>query len=93
MPFVSSVRVGFGDDACRTSNGGCFRLCTRHASESASDEGHTGQVGIVAETQMEASSVEQGNGGAVNDALGTDVHVGTSRHLTILRHARAFIRS
>ena len=38
---------------------------------------------------MEPGSIEQGNGGPVDDALGADVHVGTSRHLTVLGYAKS----
>lgn len=32
------------------------------------------------------TSVEDGNGGTVDNALRTDVHVGTSGHLAVARH-------
>ena len=89
MPLVSSVRVGFSDDASRTCDGGSLGLSARHAAESTGDEGHTGKVSIIVEPQMKTGSVEQGNGGAVDNTLGADVHVGTSRHLAVLRYAKS----
>ena len=89
MSFVSCVCVGFCNDACCASDGGCFGLSARHAAETTGDEGHTRKISVVVEAKVEAGCVKQGNGGAVDNALGADVHVGASRHLTVLCYAKS----
>ena len=79
---------GHGDYACDVA---CLGLRARHSAEAGGDEKKTAASGIFS---LQATiplhltgGVHHRNGGAVNDALRTYVHIGDRRHLPVLRYA------
>ena len=86
MPLVGCMSVCFCDDARCSGDGRSLGLGAGHPSKTARDERDARQVRLIAEVKMEASSVEQRDGRAVNNSLRPDVHVGACRHLTVLGH-------
>ena len=76
----SLAQVAFGNDS-DTSADGC-RLCLRaaHSAQSGSDENFAGEIGAA---EFAPGGVEQGESGAVDDALRPNVTPRTRRHLAV----------
>ncbi len=80
IAFARSLRIDLCRHAHHTGNVARLRLGTAHAAETGRHE----QLHVVA-THL-TGCVQHGDGGAVDDALRTDVHIRASRHLSVLAH-------
>ncbi len=78
--------IDFGGDAHHSRNVASLGLGTAHATEASGDK----QLACCAAAQF-AGCVEDGNGGAMHNALRADVHIAASGHLAVLRHAEGVI--
>ena len=78
--------VDFGGNGDHTGDVTSLGLGATHATEAGGNEELTGG----ATTEL-TGSVQDSDGGAVDDTLRTDVHVGTSGHLTVLRDTEGVV--
>ena len=78
--------VDFGGDGDHTGDVASLGLGAAHAAEAGGDE----ELACRAATEL-AGGVQNGDGGAVDDALRADVHVGAGGHLAVLRHAEGIV--
>ncbi len=78
--------VDLGGDGDHTGNVASLGLGTAHATETGGDE----ELACRATAQF-TGSIQHGDGGAVDDALRTDVHVAAGGHLAVLRHAEGVV--
>ena len=86
ITLLCCLGVDFGHHAHHTGYVAGLGLCARHAAQSGRHEEHAVGVGLSLFVAF-AGSVEHGDGGAVDDALRSDVHIRAGRHLSVLAHA------
>ena len=89
ITFLGSLGVDFSHNTHHSGNVAGLGLCARHASKTRRHEEHT--VNVVATRlllQLLAGGIEHSDGGAVNNALRTDIHIRTCGHLSILAHTK-----
>ena len=87
---LDAAFVHFGE---HTHGPGDFRrlgLSAAHAAQAGGDKELTGQVAFGRNAQEFPSGVEDGVEGAVDDALGPDVHPAAGGHLAVVGHAHFF---
>ena len=76
VAFGGSLGIDFRYHAHHASYVSGLWLCSRHASKSRRDEQHTADaISFRLRLELLAGSVENGYGGAVDDALRTYIHV------------------
>ena len=84
MSLFSCCGIYFGDYAGGACNNSGLGLSAAHTTQPAGDEGNPRQSLICGTSEVFPSRIQNRDGGTMNDSLWTDVHVGASRHLTIL---------
>ena len=88
VTLLSSERIDVGHDTDYLGDVASLGLSTAHATEARGDEEGDGVLGttggIVHHT---TGGIEDRDRRAVDDALRADIHIGTSRHLSVLAHA------
>jgi len=85
VAFLRRLGVDFGDDAHHARDIARLGLCPGHAAQPRGDEKHTPGI-VAAAGETLARGVHHRDGGAVDDPLRTDIHIGAGRHLAVLRH-------
>ncbi len=86
VAFRGRLGVDFGDNRHDARNIARLGLGAGHAAEARRDEQHATCVAAAVRETL-AGGVEHGDGGAVDNALRPDVHVGSGGHLPVLRDA------
>ena len=79
--------VHLGDNGGSPGDLSGLALGARHAAKTGGDEQAAGQIAVLGDAQLQAAGVEQGVEGAVDDALGADVHPAAGGHLAVVGHA------
>ena len=87
VTFLRSFRIDFGHDADHACYVAGLGLGTTHATETGADE----ERFLVTSLHDTPCRVEHGDGGAMHDALWTDIHIGTRRHLSILAYTEGIV--
>ena len=91
MTFAGRERIDFRCDAYDAGDISCLRLRSRHAAKSGGDEKHALHVFLcsfnASVPQLFTCRVHHRDGGAVDNALRTYIHIGAGCHLTVLRYA------
>ena len=85
---VDAGVVHLGDDGGGSGNLGGLALSAAHAAQARGDEEPSRQVAVVGDAELEPARIEQGVEGAVDDALGPDVHPAAGSHLAVVCHAQ-----
>ena len=80
--------VDLGDDPGAAGDLQRLGLGAGHPAEPRGDEGVAGEVAVLGHPEVEPAGVEQGDVGAVDDALGADVHPAAGGHLTVVDAAQ-----
>ena len=88
VALAGSQGIDFGRHAHHTGNVASLGLSTAHAAQTGGDEERRA---LVAGHRVQALGIEHGDGGAVDDALRTDVHIRAGRHLSVLRDAEGVV--
>ncbi len=81
--------VDLGDDRGRARDVGRLALCAGHAAKAGGDIELAGEVALLRDAQHQASGVEKGVEGAVDDALRADVHPAAGGHLAVVGDAQS----
>lgn len=79
--LLRSAWIDFSRDGNHTGNVASLWLSARHAAQTSRDEQFASRSAALL-----TRSIQNGDGRAVNDALWSDVHIGASRHLSVLCH-------
>ena len=89
IALLCGQRVDLGGYADHASDVTGLGLSARHATQTSGDKQHAMDVATLLATlnQLLAGCVEHGDGGAMHDALRSDIHIGAGGHLAILAHA------
>ena len=85
VAFLRRLGVDFGDDAHHARDIARLGLRPGHAAQPRGDEKHPPGI-IAAAGETLARGVHHRDGGAVDDPLRADIHIGAGRHLAVLRH-------
>ena len=85
---LDARRVDLGDDPGAAGDLQRLGLGAGHPAEPGGDEGLPGEVAVVGDAEVEAAGVEEGDVGAVDDALGADVHPAAGGHLAVVDAAQ-----
>ena len=80
--------VDLGDDPRAAGDLQRLGLGAGHPAEPRGDKGVAGEVAVLGHAEIEPAGVEQGDVGAVDDALGADVHPAAGGHLTVVDAAQ-----
>ena len=88
VALLGGLGVDLGRDADHAGDVARLGLCAAHAAQAGGDEE---RGALIARLRVQALGVEHGDGGAVDDALRTDVHIRAGRHLAILRDAQGVV--
>ncbi len=87
-PGVDAGVVHLRDDGGGSGDHGRFALGAAHAAQTGGHEQPPGQVLILGDAQLQPPGVQQRIEGAVDDALGPDVHPAAGGHLAVVGHAQ-----
>ena len=81
--------IDLGDDGGSTGDLSGLALSARHAAQTGGHEQTASQVAILRNAQLQTAGVQQGVEGAVDDALGPDVHPAAGGHLAVVGNAQS----
>ena len=91
VAFACGPRIDFGHHTDHAGNIARLGLGAAHTAQSGRNEQH-GFIRRLSEAfAYDTLGVEQGDGGAVDNTLGADVHITARRHLAVLGNAQGVV--
>ncbi len=87
VPGLDAREIDLGQHADAAGDLHGLGLGAAHAAQPRAQVDHSGQVLLGGDVQVHAPGIEQGQVGAVDDALGPDVHPAAGGHLAVVGNA------